>query len=111
MSTRRNANRYRMTLDRDALVIERVCGPKGDESGQLADALVEELDGEQGLLHAIVSWLRPQRLYTDHSVPDTARLLRACDRLGVKVVHPRLGMPQAKGRAERTRGMRRQVSR
>lgn len=111
MSTKRKGNRYRIVLDRDTLIIERVRGAKGDDSGQLPDVVVEELDGEQGLLHAIVSWLRPQRLYTDHSVPDTARLVRACDRLGVKVVLPRLGVPQAKGRAERIRGVRRQVPR
>jgi hypothetical protein len=111
MSTKKNGIRYRITVDRDALVIEPVCGPKGDDSGQFPEAVVEELEGQQGLLHAIVSWFRPQRLYTDNSMPNTARLTRACERLGVTVIHPRLGMPQAKGRVERMRGMRRQVSR
>lgn len=111
MRNGRQGYRYRITLDRDALIIDRVCGPHVAESGQVPDAVVEELDGQQGLLHAIVSWLRPQRVYTDKCSPESARLERACERLGIIVIHPSLHRPRAKSRAERVRGVRRQVSR
>lgn len=98
--------RYRITLDRNALIIDRVCDSQGAALVDESDAVVEELDGEQGLLHAIVQWLKPQRVFTDNSNPETVRLVRACERLGITVVRPWAGLPQAKGRVERLRGMR-----
>ena len=98
--------RYRITLDRNALIIDRACDSQGAALGNESDAAVEELDGEQGLLHAIVHWLKPRRVYTDNGSLETARLVRACERLGIAVVQPWAGLPQAKGRVERLRGMR-----
>ena len=98
--------RYRITLDRNALVIDRVCDSQGEALWDESDAVIEELEGEQGLLHAIVQWLQPRRVYTDNGGTETVRLVRACERLGIAVVRPWAGLPQAKGRVERLRGMR-----
>lgn len=103
--------RYRITLDRNALIIDRVCDSRGAALADASDAVVEELDGEQGLLHAIVDWLKPRRVYTDNGIIETARLVRACERLGIAVEQPWAGLPQARGRVERLRGMRKWRSR
>jgi hypothetical protein len=111
MRNGKSGYRYRMTLDRNTLILERVCGPQQADSGEPPDAVVEELDGQQGLLHAIVSWLKPRRVYTDNCGHDVAQLVRACATLGVAVIAPQPCMPRAKSRAERVRGVRGPVAR
>jgi hypothetical protein len=94
-------DRYRITLDRNTLIIDRVCESRGNDDWAGPGAVVEELDAEQGLLHAIVEWVRPKVVYTDNWGCESVRLVRACERLGIAVIQPSLHAPQAKGRAER----------
>jgi len=97
MTTRKAGYRYRITLDRNTLIIDRVCVRGGEDEWTGSDTVVEELDGEQGLVHAIVSWLRPKRIYTDNCGAESVRLVRACKRLGIVVIRP----SRHKARAER----------
>ena len=102
MSAETRSYRYRITLDRNTLMIDRICAAQGADLQDPADAVVEELDGHAGLLHAIVSWLRPRSVFTDNlCVGESARLERACGRMGIRVIHAPLRLPQGKGRVER----------
>jgi hypothetical protein len=103
--------RYRMTLDRDTPIIGRICGPQDADSGDPPEAVIEQLQAEQGPLHAIVSWRRPQRVYTDNCSHESARLVRACARSGSSVIAPQSCWSRAKSRAESSGGIRWQVSR
>lgn len=106
MTNGKHGYRYRITLDRNTLIIDRVCGPQGEDESGGPDAVVEELEAEQGLVHAIVSWLRPNVVYTDNHGPESVRLVRACERLGIGVIRPSVHAPQARGRVERLGALR-----
>ncbi len=103
--------RYRITLDRNTLVIDRICVERVEDAPGLPGAVVEELDAEQGLVHAIVEWLRPKVVYTDNWGPESVRLVRACERLGIGVIRPSVHAPQARGRVERLAALRRRGAR
>jgi hypothetical protein len=98
-------------LDRNTLVIDRICVERGDDAPGLPGAVVGELDAEQGLVHAIVEWLRPRVVYTDNWGPESVGLVRACERLGIGVIRPSVHAPQARGKVERLGALRRQASR
>lgn len=111
MKNGKHGQRYRITLDRNTLVIDRICAKRGEDASDLPGAVVEELDAEQGLVHAIVQWLRPKVVYTDNWGPESVRLVGACERLGIGVIRPSPRAPQGKGRGERLAAQRGQASR
>ena len=98
--------RYRIRLDRDTLIVDRICARQGAWLEDLPEAVVEQLDGHAGLLHAIVSWLTPNSVHIDNGFGrGSARLAPACARLGITVIQARPELPQGKGRVERMAAM------
>ena len=96
MNAETRGYRNRITLDRNTLIIDRICAVHGSGLEEPAGALVEELDGRAGLLHAIVSWLRPKNICLDNPIT---------------VNHGRRGLPQSKSRYERIAARRARGSR